>query len=59
MKLIDLEKDWIPDGPGQSLYIRPFIFSTDPYLGVSVGQYYKMMIILLQLVHTMPMALLQ
>ena len=46
MKLIDLEKDWIPDGPGQSLYIRPFIFSTDPYLGVSVGQYYKMMIIL-------------
>ena len=46
MQLIDLEKDWIPDGPGQSLYIRPFIFSTDPYLGVSVGQYYKLMIIL-------------
>ena len=46
MKLIDLEKAWIPDGPGQSLYIRPFIFSTDPFLGVSVGQYYKLMIIL-------------
>ena len=34
-KLIDIEKDWIPDGPGQSLYIRPVIFATDPYLGVS------------------------
>lgn len=46
MKLIDIEKDWIPDGPGQSLYIRPFIFANDPYLGVSVSKRYKLMIIL-------------
>lgn len=46
MQLIDIEKDWIPDGPGQSLYIRPFIFACDPFLGVSVGKNYKMMIIL-------------
>ena len=45
-KLIDIEKDWIPDGPGQSLYIRPVIFATDPYLGVSVSSMYTMLIIL-------------
>ena len=46
MQLIDIEKDWIPDGAGQSLYIRPFIFANDPFLGVSVSKCYKLMIIL-------------
>ncbi|MGB5668767.1 MAG: branched-chain amino acid aminotransferase [Maribacter sp.] len=26
--LVDLEKDWIPQAPGSSLYIRPFIFAS-------------------------------
>ena len=26
--LVDLEKDWIPQTPGSSLYIRPFIFAS-------------------------------
>ena len=45
-KLISVEKDWIPKGKGQSLYIRPFIFANDPYLGVNVSKNYKFMIIL-------------
>lgn len=45
-KLLEIEKDWVPEGKGRSLYIRPFIFATDPYLGVSVSATYKMMIIL-------------
>ena len=45
-QLIALEKDWIPQGEGQSLYIRPFIFADDPYLGVRVSKTYKLMIIL-------------
>ena len=45
-KLIAIEKDWIPTGRGQSLYIRPFIFADDPYLGVRVSKTYKFMIIL-------------
>ncbi|MBR2179529.1 MAG: branched-chain amino acid aminotransferase [Selenomonadaceae bacterium] len=45
-KLIALEKDWIPTGKGQSLYIRPFIFANDPFLGVSVSHNYKFLIIL-------------
>ncbi len=32
--LITLEYDWIPDLPGTSLYIRPFMFGNDESLGV-------------------------
>ena len=46
LKLIDIEKDWIPKDKGQSLYIRPFVFATDEVLGVSVSKKYKFMIIL-------------
>ena len=45
-KLISIERDWVPSGAGQSLYIRPFIFADDPYLGVRVSKTYKFMIIL-------------
>ena len=33
-ELITLEYDWIPDQPGTSLYIRPFMFGNDESLGV-------------------------
>lgn len=45
-KLIEIDKDWIPTAEGTSLYIRPFIIATQPYLGVSRSKYYKFMIIL-------------
>ncbi|MGX8703767.1 MAG: branched-chain amino acid aminotransferase, partial [bacterium] len=45
-QLVATEKDWIPKEKGQSLYIRPFIFADDPYLGVSVSGSYKLLIIL-------------
>ena len=44
--LVKLEKDWIPEAEGTSLYIRPFIIATDPYLGVRPSLTYKFMIIL-------------
>ncbi|GAE91468.1 branched-chain amino acid aminotransferase [Gracilibacillus boraciitolerans JCM 21714] len=31
--LVHIEQDWVPNAPGTSLYIRPFIISTEPYLG--------------------------
>ena len=46
LKLIDMDKDWIPTDKGQSLYVRPFVFATDEVLGVSVSKRYKFMIIL-------------
>jgi branched-chain amino acid aminotransferase len=45
-QLILTEKDWIPDGEGTSLYIRPYIFATEPYLGVRPSHQYKLLVIL-------------
>jgi len=45
-ELIRLESDWVPSAPGTSLYIRPFIFAADPYLGVRPSHTYKFLIIL-------------
>ncbi|MFX3617682.1 MAG: branched-chain amino acid aminotransferase [Sporolactobacillus sp.] len=45
-KLVAIEKDWIPDEPGQSLYIRPFIIGTEPFLGVHPSGSYKLLVIL-------------
>ena len=44
--LINIDRDWIPDRDGTSLYIRPFIISTEPYLGVSPSKRYQFIIIL-------------
>lgn len=45
-ELISIDKDWIPVRTGESLYIRPFIFGTDPVLGVKPSQNYKLVIML-------------
>ena len=34
-ELIKIEKDWIPDRPSHSLYIRPTSISMDNRLGLS------------------------
>jgi branched-chain amino acid aminotransferase len=44
--LVDVERDWIPDKPGTSLYIRPFIIADDAFLGVHAAAHYKFIIIL-------------
>lgn len=43
--LVNLERDWVPSAPGTSLYIRPFIIATDPFLGVRPSDTYKFIII--------------
>ncbi|HMW67655.1 MAG TPA: branched-chain amino acid aminotransferase [Chitinophagaceae bacterium] len=45
-KLIALDKNWIPAKFDHSLYIRPFMFSADPVIGVRPSETYKFMIIL-------------
>jgi len=44
--LIDIDKNWIPSKEDHSLYIRPFMFSTEATLGVKPSDSYKFMIIL-------------
>jgi len=43
--LVKVEEAWIPDKPGTSLYIRPFIFADEPFLGVHAAHHYKFVII--------------
>lgn len=45
-ELIKIDQDWIPNVEGTSLYVRPFIFATQPYLGVAPSKTYRFMIIL-------------
>ena len=45
MELISLDQGFTPPHLGSSLYIRPFIFATDPTLGVKVSDTYRFMVI--------------
>lgn len=44
-KLIDIDRDFVPPTAGASLYIRPFMFGTEPALGVHPSKSYKFIII--------------
>ena len=45
-ELVQIDRDWIPEGKGTALYIRPFIFATDPQVGVHPAKTYKFFVIL-------------
>lgn len=40
-QLVQLDRDWIPPNEFGSLYIRPFLFASDPYIGVSPSREYR------------------
>ena len=44
--VVKVDEAWIPTKPGTSLYIRPFIIATDPFLGVRPSDTYIFCIIL-------------
>jgi branched-chain amino acid aminotransferase len=44
--LVTLDVDWVPDKPGTSLYIRPFMIATEAFLGVRPSKQYIFAIIL-------------
>jgi len=39
--LLKADADWVPNTPGSSLYIRPYMFATDTFLGVSPSKTYR------------------
>jgi branched-chain amino acid aminotransferase len=45
-ELLDLDRGWIPKEEGSSLYIRPFLFSADEYIGIRPSLDFTFMIIL-------------
>ncbi len=44
-KLVELDANWVTDKEGYSLYIRPYMFATDEYVGIKASDTYKFMII--------------
>jgi branched-chain amino acid aminotransferase len=42
--LIEVDEQWVPDGEGATLYIRPLVFATESRLGVKVSDQYKFVI---------------
>ena len=45
IEMVRLEREWIPSAPGTSLYIRPAMFATEPFLGVRPANNYLLFII--------------
>ena len=44
--LVKVDEEWVPHKEGTSLYIRPFIFGADPFLGVHTVHHSLLVIIL-------------
>jgi branched-chain amino acid aminotransferase len=44
MELLKLDSEWIPTEAGSSMYLRPFMFSTDEFVGVSPSKKYAFII---------------
>ncbi|WP_209305488.1 branched-chain amino acid aminotransferase [Blastococcus sp. CT_GayMR20] len=43
--LVDADRDWVPTGPDQTLYIRPYQLASEPFLGVRPASEYLFMVI--------------
>lgn len=42
--LVDIDSEWIPIGDSSSLYLRPFMFATDEFLGIRPSENYKFVV---------------
>ncbi len=45
-RLIAIDRDWIPAGRGESLYIRPTVIATEPHIGVRPAKHYLFYVIM-------------
>jgi branched-chain amino acid aminotransferase len=44
-ELVSADADWFPNVEGGSLYLRPFMFASEPFLGVRPAKEYKFLVI--------------
>ena len=40
-ELVDIDRSWVPTKEGSALYLRPFMFATDEFIGVKPSKSYK------------------
>lgn len=43
-KLVETDSAWVPERDGYSMYIRPFLFATDEFIGIKPSENYRFMI---------------
>lgn len=43
-ELVSVDKEWIPSHPNSALYIRPFMFATEKFIGVRSSKEFKFVI---------------
>lgn len=43
-QLVDLERNWIPPTDGSALYLRPFMYADEPFIGMRAATHYKFII---------------
>jgi len=43
-QLVDLEQNWIPPQEGSALYLRPFMYADEPFIGMRAATHYKFII---------------
>lgn len=43
-RVVDVDRNWVPGREGYSLYIRPFMFATDDFIGIKPSETYKFVI---------------
>ncbi|MFL0352052.1 branched-chain amino acid aminotransferase [Xanthomarina sp. GH4-25] len=43
-QLVDLERSWIPPTDGSALYLRPFMYADEPFIGMRAATHYKFII---------------
>ena len=43
-QLVDLERDWIPPQEGSALYLRPFMYADEAFIGMRAATHYKFII---------------
>jgi branched-chain amino acid aminotransferase len=43
--LVDADRDWVPTGPDQTLYLRPYQLASEPFLGVRPAHEYLFLVI--------------
>ena len=43
--LVRIDSDWVPSAPDSSLYLRPFMFASEPFLGVRAANNVEFLVI--------------
>ena len=44
-ELLKIDHEWIPNAPNTAMYVRPFLFAKEEYIGIKVPDSYRFMII--------------